>query len=113
MCRGISFSLFLSILRNGCNRLTLMSFTAKEFYLKPSLHVSEIPPEIWIAILRHATWDSKFPFPSELTFESIVMSTSEHLQRYRKALVSSYTLLLIILHFMLLIDYEAQYCAGV
>ena len=67
-----------------------MSFTEKGF---ASLHVPEIPPEIWIIILRDATWDYEFPFPSELTFESIGMPTSEYLQNFRKALVRSYILL--------------------
>ena len=45
--------------------------SAKEFYKKPPLHVPELPPEIWTTVLRHATRDYEFPFPSELTFESI------------------------------------------
>jgi hypothetical protein len=71
----------------------LCAMSAKEFYHKSplqSLHVPEIPPEVWTTILRHATWDSKFLFPSELTFESIGMSRSEHLRSFRKVLVSSY-----------------------
>ena len=75
--------------------ITCAPMSAKEFYNKSPLHVPEIPPEVWINILRHATWDSNFPFPSELTFESIGMSrcASEHLRSFRKVLVSSYILL--------------------
>ena len=69
--------------------------SAKEFYHKPPFHVREIPPEIWITILRHATWDYEISFPSELTFESIGVPTlhTSELRSFRKALVSSYILL--------------------
>ena len=93
---------------------TRAPMSAKEFYHKSPLHVPEIPPEIWTTILRHATWDSKFPFPSELTFESIGMSrcASEHLRSFRKVLVSPY-IFFNKYRLISLIDYEAQYRASV
>jgi len=69
--------------------------SAKEFYKKPPLHVPELPPEIWMTVLRHATRDYNFPLPSELTFESIgaLRFTSAPLRSFRKTLVRSYILL--------------------
>jgi len=68
--------------------------SAKEFYHKPPFHVLEIPPEIWIIILRQATWDYNFPFSLELTFESIgTPSEYPGLLSSRETLVSSYILL--------------------
>jgi hypothetical protein len=69
-----------------------LAMSAKEFYDKPSLRVPEIPPEVWGTVLRHATWDYRFPFPSELTFESLGSPrwyTSDRLQSFREALVRS------------------------
>ena len=105
---GLRFLCYLSSSGESCQPLKLSwdilrnfqvhtsaPMSAKEFYHKSPLHVPEIPPEVWITILRHATWDPKFPFPSELTFESIGMSrcASEHLRSFRKVLVSPYILL--------------------
>ncbi|KIM37654.1 hypothetical protein M413DRAFT_259032 [Hebeloma cylindrosporum] len=72
--------------------------SAKEFYYKRPLHLPEIPPEIWITVLRHATGDYELAFPSELRFETIgppMWYTSERLKRFRKALVTKRNIVLV------------------
>ena len=93
--RDVSWDTSLCNSNRSNHSFTCTSMSAKEFYKKPRLHVPELPPEIWMTVLRHATRNYEFPFPSELTFESIGISrfSSAPLRSFRKTLVNSCTLL--------------------